>query len=283
MRGSSSVSRVTPMAAPTTRASFGPELFSFLADLRANNNREWFAADKRRYEEQLLEPALDLIAAFAPRLEKISPHFRADARPSGGSLFRIYRDTRFSKDKTPYKTNLGIHFRHERAKDAHAPGYYLHIGPGEVFAGGIWHPGTEAATSIREAIVADPERWRRATRSGAFAKRLELGGDSLKRVPPWADAEHPFADDLKRKDFFGSAHLSESDVVAPGFIDEYMRICRAAAPLIQFLCNALTYRQSSSTSPAPMKPIASATSTPTCARPSGGTVTRSTVSSRAWR
>lgn len=228
------------MAQATKRASFGPELFSFLADLRANNNREWFAANKRRYDQQLLEPALDFIEAFAPQLETISPHFRADARPSGGSLFRIYRDTRFSKDKTPYKTNLGIHFRHERAKDAHAPGYYLHIGPDEVFAGaGIWHPGTAAATGIREAIVADPDRWRRATRSGAFAKQLELGGDTLRRVPSWADAEHPFADDLRRKDFFGSARLSESDVVAPGFIDEYTRICRAAAPLMQFLCNAL--------------------------------------------
>lgn len=228
------------MAQATKRASFGPELFSFLADLRANNNREWFAANKRRYDEQLLEPALDFIEAFAPRLEKISPHFRADARPSGGSLFRIYRDTRFSKDKTPYKTNLGIHFRHERAKDAHAPGYYLHIGPDEIFAGaGIWHPATEPATSIREAIVADPERWGRATRSGNFAKQLELGGDTLRRVPPWADAKHPFADDLRRKDFFASARLSESDVVAPGFIDEYVRICRAAALLVQFLCNAL--------------------------------------------
>ena len=117
------------MAEATTKASFGPGLFSFLADLRTNNNRDWFAANKDRYEEQLLEPALAFIDAFAPRLEKISPHFRADARPSGGSLFRIYRDTRFSKDKSPYKTNVGIHFRHERAKNAHAPGYYLHIGP----------------------------------------------------------------------------------------------------------------------------------------------------------
>jgi uncharacterized protein (TIGR02453 family) len=228
------------MARTTKQASFGPELFSFLADLRANNDREWFAANKQRYEEHLLEPALVFIDAFAPRLEKISPHFRADARPSGGSLFRIYRDTRFSKDKTPYKTNVGIHFRHERAKDANAPGYYLHIGPGEVFAGGgIWHPDTEAATRIREAIAADPTRWRRATRGGAFAKRLELGGDALKRVPPWADPEHPFADDLKRKDFYGAARLSENDVVASGFVDEYARICRAAAPLMQFLCDAL--------------------------------------------
>jgi uncharacterized protein (TIGR02453 family) len=228
------------MATSPTTASFGPELFSFLADLRANNDREWFAANRDRYEEHLLEPALAFINDFAPSLEKISPHFRADARPSGGSLFRIHRDTRFSKDKSPYKTNLGIHFRHERAKDVNAPGYYLHIGPGEVFAGGgIWHPPTEAATRIREAIVADPERWKKATRTGAFAKRLELGGDSLKRVPPWADAEHPYADDLRRKDFFGWARLGEDDVLAPGFVDQYAGICRAVAPLMSFLCDAL--------------------------------------------
>ena len=228
------------MAKTTSRASFGPGLFSYLQDLRANNNREWFAANRERYEEQLLEPALAFIEDFAPRLEKISPHFRAEARPSGGSLFRIYRDTRFSKDKSPYKTNLGIHFRHDRAKDAHAPGYYLHIGPGEVFAGGgIWRPDASVATRVREAIVADPERWRRATRSSAFAKSLALGGDSLRRVPPWADPEHPFAEDLKRKDFFASTRLSDRDVVALGFLDEYARICRAAAPLMQFLCDAL--------------------------------------------
>ncbi len=228
------------MATRTKQASFGPELFTFLADLRANNDREWFAANKHRYEEHVLEPALAFVDAFAPRLEKISPHFRADARPSGGSLFRIYRDTRFSKDKSPYKTNVGIHFRHERAKDVHAPGYYLHIGPDEVFAGGgIWHPGTEAATRIREAIVEKPDPWKRATRVGAFAKRLELSGDSLKRVPSWADPEHPYADDLKRKDFFGWATLTEADVVAPRFVDEYARICRAAAPLMRFLCGAL--------------------------------------------
>jgi uncharacterized protein (TIGR02453 family) len=231
---------VQTVAEATRQASFGPELFSFLTDLRANNNREWFAANKQRYEEQLLEPALAFINAFAPRLEKVSPHFRADARPSGGSLFRIYRDTRFSKDKTPYKTNLGIHFRHERAKDAHAPGYYLHIGPDEVFAGGgIWRPPTEAATGIREAIVADPERWRRATRTGTFPKQLMLGGDSLKRVPPWADQDHPFADDLKRKEIFASARLAQDDVLAPGFIDDYTRLCEAAAPLMRFLCDAL--------------------------------------------
>jgi uncharacterized protein (DUF2461 family) len=103
----------------------------------------------------------------------------------------------------------------------------------------MWHPDTRAATSIRETIVDQPERWRRATRTGAFAKRLELGGDSLKRVPSWADPEHPFADDLKRKDYFGWARLSESDVLASGFVSEYARICRAAGPVMHFLCDAL--------------------------------------------
>ena len=229
------------MAATTKQASFGPELFSFLADLRANNDRDWFAANKHRYEQDLLDPAIAFIEDFAPRLEKISPHFRADPRPSGGSLFRIYRDTRFSKDKSPYKTNLGIHFRHERAKDAHAPGYYLHIGPGEVFAGGgIWQPGHRRCDEHSRGDRGRPGPLAEGDpRTGAFAKRLELGGESLKRVPPWADAEHQFADDLKRKTFFGWATLGEDDVVAPGFVDEYARICRAAAPLMQFLCDAL--------------------------------------------
>jgi uncharacterized protein (TIGR02453 family) len=231
---------VKPVPATTSKAVFRPELFSFLRDLRANNDREWFAANRDRYEEQLLDPALAFIDAFAGPLAKISHNFRADARPSGGSLFRIYRDTRFSKDKSPYKTNVGIHFRHERAQDAYAPGWYLHIGPDEVFAGGgIWHPDTAGATRIREAIVADPKGWTRATRTGAFAKRLELGGDSLKRVPSWADPEHALADDLKRKDFFGGAKLSEDDVVAPTFVDEYAQLCRAGAPLMRFLCDAL--------------------------------------------
>jgi uncharacterized protein (TIGR02453 family) len=231
------------MATRRAQASFSPELFSFLRELRENNNRAWFAENKDRYEEHLLEPALDFIAAFAPKLEKISPHIRADAQPSGGSLFRIYRDTRFSKDKSPYKTNLGIYFKHELAKEVQAPGFYLHLGPGEVFAGGgIWHPGTEGATRIREAIVEEPDRWRRATRTGAFAKRLELGGDSLKRVPSWADSEHRFADDLRRKDFFGWARLSEEGATAPGFVDEYAKVCRAASPLMRFICEALEVR-----------------------------------------
>src|SRR5918994_181068 len=178
-------------------ASFGPGLFAFLAELREHNDRDWFAGNKDRYEAHVLEPALAFVEDFGYRLQEISPHFAADPRRSGGSLFRIYRDTRFSKDKSPYKTNTGMHFRHKRAKDVHAPGYYLHLAPGEVFAGGgIWHPDGPTLTAIRQAIVDDPDRWRAATEG------LELGGEALKRVPNGFDKEHPYAEDLKRKDCF---------------------------------------------------------------------------------
>lgn len=218
-------------------ASFGPELFGFLAELREHNDRDWFAANKERYEAHVLEPALAFIEDFGYRLQSISPHFRADPRRTGGSLFRIYRDTRFSKDKSPYKTNTGMYFRHERGKDAQAPGYYLHLAPGEVFGGGgIWHPDAQALTAIRQAIVDDPERWRRATRLG---EGLELRGDSLKRVPSGFDKDHPLADDLKRKDYFAWVKLSQEAVTAPGFLDDYTRVCESAAPLMRFLCGAL--------------------------------------------
>ena len=221
---------------------FDPELFEFLTDLEAHNDREWFAANKHRYDAHVLEPALAFIEDFAPRLEQISPHFRADPRKTGGSLFRIYRDTRFSKDKTPYKTNTGMYFRHARAKDAHAPGFYLHLAPGQVFGGGgIWRPDTRTVTRIRQAIAADPSRWRSVTREPPFSERLDLGGadNALKRVPTGFDADHEFAEDLKRRDYFGRAELSEQDATTPGFLDRYTALCEAAMPLMIFICDAL--------------------------------------------
>jgi uncharacterized protein (TIGR02453 family) len=219
----------------TQRASFSPELFAFLRELRANNDREWFKANKARYEEAVQEPALQFIADFAPRLRKISPHFRADPRTVGGSLFRIYRDTRFSRDKSPYKTHTGIQFRHELARDVHAPGFYLHLGPDEVFvAAGIWHPDGQSLGKIRDAIVADPKRWQRVTR-----RDFRLGGDSLKRAPAGYDSEHPLIDDLKRKDFIAVVPLSEKRATSRGFVDEFAATCRSAAPFVRFLCEAV--------------------------------------------
>lgn len=222
------------MSTSIEAASFEPALFGFLVDLEQHNDREWFAANKARYEAEVLEPALAFVEDFGHRLPAISPHMRAVPRRTGGSLFRIYRDTRFSKDKSPYKTTVGIHFRHERAKDVQAPGFYLHLAPGEVFAGaGIWHPDMPTLTAIREAIVAQPERWREATAG------IEVIGSALKRVPTGFDRDHPLAEDLKRKDFAAYAKLTEAEATAPGFLDRYARACEEASPLMRFLCRAL--------------------------------------------
>ena len=219
---------------------FTPATFGFLRDLAANNDRDWFNANKPRYIEKVQEPALEFITDFGRRLEKISPHFTADARVVGGSLFRIQRDTRFSKDKTPYKQNTGVQFRHEAAKDAHAPGYYLHLEPGECFAGvGLWRPETKVAYAIREKIADDPAAWKKAAHGKRFTDVFSLGGDSLVRPPKGFDPEHPYIDDLKRKDFIASTRLTQKQITSEGFIDEYAKLCRSATPLMRFLCEAV--------------------------------------------
>ncbi|GBD84824.1 hypothetical protein BMS3Abin02_01218 [bacterium BMS3Abin02] len=224
----------------TPKRSFTPALFSFLRDLEANNDREWFNANKQRYERSVRQPGLRFVDDFAPHLAKISPHFVADARANGGSMFRIYRDVRFTRDKTPYKTNTGFQFRHEAGRDVHAPGFYLNLEPGAVFAGvGLWRPDATSARSVREAIVEDPVRWKRVTRSKRFLDVYVLEGDALKRPPRDFDPEHPLIDDLKRKDFIASTHLTQKAVTSEGFLDTYAKLCRTAAPFMEFLCDAV--------------------------------------------
>ena len=222
------------------KAHFHSDLFAFLRDLKDNNDRSWFEANKARYESSVLEPSLEFITDFGQRLSKISPHFNAIPRKSGGSLFRIYRDVRFSKDKSPYKTQVGIHFRHSRHKDAHAPGFYLHLQPGSCFVGaGIWRPDSTSVKKIREAVAVDSTSWRRAIGGKAFKQVLELGGDSLKRPPRGFDPEHPCIDDIRRKDFIAVATLTQKQATAKGFIDEFAATCKSAVPLVRFLCGAL--------------------------------------------
>ena len=217
-----------------------PKLFAFFRDLKKNNTREWFEANKDRFEGDVREPLLAFIDSFAEPLYKISPHFRADPRKQGGSLFRIYRDVRFSKDKTPYKTHAGIHFRHEQAKNAHAPGYYLHIEPGEVFAGmGIWHPESKALRAIREHIVAEPAGWKKASRGKKFLGTVGLVGDKLSRPPKGFDPEHPLIEDLKFKDFIAITSLPQKFVLNSDLPKELEQLFRAGTPFMRYLCDAL--------------------------------------------
>lgn len=221
---------------PNATVHLTPGTLRFLLDLAENNDREWFGENKARYEEHVKDPALRLIADFAPELKKLSPHFMATPR----SLFRIYRDTRFSKDKSPYKTHLGIHFRHDRSRDVHAPGYYLHVEPGSAFAGvGIWHPDGAALRAIRTRIVEEPAAWERARDSTAFKKTFDLGGDRLKRPPRGFDPEHPLVEDLKWKDYIAVADLSDAFVTGPKLVKELAKVFRAGTPFMRFLCDAL--------------------------------------------
>jgi len=216
-----------------------PKLFAFFRDLKKHNDRDWFAANKARYEQDVREPLLAFIDAFAEPLYGISPHFRAEAKKVGGSLFRIYRDVRFSKDKSPYKTHAGIHLRHERARDVHTPGFYLHLEPANVFMGvGIWHPDTATARRIRGAILEDPEGWVKAC-GGAFAEQFALDGESLKRPPAGVEADHPLVEDLKRKDFTGLAASSQKEACAADFPETFAATCRAGSSFMQFLTEAV--------------------------------------------
>ena len=220
--------------------AFTSALFRFLRDLRKNNDREWFLANKELYERDVREPALAFIAAFAPTLRKISRHLVADARPVGGSLFRLHRDVRFGADKRPYKTEVGIQFRHAGDDDVHAPSFYLHLAPGDVFAGaGVWRPGGAALAELRDAIVASPAAWRRASAGRDFAERWVLPAELLHRVPRGYDPEHPCADDLRRKNFLAITGFSERDACSPAFPEQLADAWRASVPLMRFLTRAL--------------------------------------------
>jgi uncharacterized protein (TIGR02453 family) len=221
-------------------ATFKPESLVFLKELSLNNNREWFAANKQRYEELVLDAALEFIQAMQAPLAKIAPHFTAIPKRMGGSLMRVYRDTRFSRNKAPYKTNIGIQFRHENARDVHAPGYYVHIDPDEVFLGvGMWHPETDALAAVRRRIDAKPAEWLRARDDRKFQRHFELGGESLSRPPRGISKDHPLLDDLRRKDFIAVKNLETTDPLQANFQKEVEAAFAAATPFMTFLCRAV--------------------------------------------
>lgn len=222
---------------------FPGDCLPFLVSLSQNNNRDWFNQNKQNYETEVREPALAFIETMGPELQQISPHFRAIAKKMGGSLMRVYRDTRFSRDKTPYKTNVGIQFRHELGKDVHAPGFYVHIEPGNCFVGaGIWHPESKVLAKIRDFIVDNPASWKAAKNYRPFKANYSLEGDSLKRSPRGYQSDHPLIDDLKRKDFIACAAFDEEEINKKGFSRFVASRFKQADPLMSYLCTALEVR-----------------------------------------
>jgi uncharacterized protein (TIGR02453 family) len=151
-------------------------------------------------------------------------------------MFRIYRDTRFSSDKSPYKTNVAARFVHRaQPKGQMGPTFYLQLEPGDSFGGGgIYHPDMPTLTRIRHAIVDDAARWRTVKDRG-----LEIEGDRLTRVPKGFDAKHPFADDLRRKDLYVLRPFTQREVCGRDFMDRYVDVCAQVEPLVVFLAGAL--------------------------------------------
>jgi uncharacterized protein (TIGR02453 family) len=222
---------------------FEPSLLQFLNELAKNNDRDWFNDHKQNYEDKVRSPALAFIDAMEPWIRMVSPHYETSAKKVGGSLMRVYKDVRFSKDKAPFKTNVGIQFRHEVGKDVHAPGFYLHIANDEIFLGvGTWHPQPDALKTIRDHIVAKPGPYEDAIHHAPFTEYYELVGDSLTRAPKGYDVNHPLIHEIKRKDFIALCPLQAQDLYKPGFCELVASRFGRAQPLQKFLCEALGLR-----------------------------------------
>ncbi len=219
---------------------FSTKSFALMREFARNNNREWFAANKTRFEAVLRDPFLRLIGDLAAPLAKISPHFRADARAQGGSMFRIYRDTRFSKDKTPYKTWLGARLYHERSKQVAAPTFYMHIQPGSNFVGGgLWHPEAPTLQRVRDFLVDNPATWKKAVHNKKFAAAFEIGGETLSRPPRGYDPNHELIDDIKRKDFAAWREFGDREACSAELPHMLIDAFKGVAPMIDYLCAAL--------------------------------------------
>jgi uncharacterized protein (TIGR02453 family) len=223
-----------------SKTYFDPAFFKFLRDLKSHNNRPWFQAHKERYEKEVRNPLLDFIGELGPPLRKINKAIIVDNSPTGGSMFRIYRDTRFAKDKTPYKTAASAHFRTARSKDVHSPGYYLHLEPGEVFSGGgIWRPEAPVLAQIRDYLAHHPSAWKAILKDKTFKKHCTLEGEKLQRPPKGYPPDHEMIEYLKYKDFTFFTQFTEKQACSPGFLDKFVEACAAAAPMMEFLSKAL--------------------------------------------
>lgn len=220
---------------------FTDKSLKFLRALARHNERAWFQAHKADYEAHVREPFQRLLGDLQVPLARVSTHFRSDPAKVGGSLFRIHRDTRFSNDKTPYKTWQGARLFHERFREAPAPSWYIHLQPGNCFvAAGIWRPESPALRQIRQFIVDNPASWEAAAHGPAFRRRYRLGeADMLVRPPRGFPADFPFIDDLRRRNFTASRPLTDATMTGPRLRATLERDLAALAPFVDYLCAAL--------------------------------------------
>ena len=235
------------VASPSTFTGFRPEAVEFLAELAANNERAWFQPRKAEYERLLKEPLEALCAALGKRFQGRGIPMQADPAKAP---FRIYRDVRFAKDKSPYKTNIGASFPwagedagdvdgRSRTANVHSSGGYFHLSPGEIYVGGgYWHPEKPWIDDFRRRIVADPAAFHALIDAPTFKStfgELSRDGHVLQRVPTGYAADHPEAEILKLKDVIFGRRLSDTEAQSAKLPDTVADVFAAAVPLLRYL------------------------------------------------
>jgi uncharacterized protein (TIGR02453 family) len=212
--------------------------FAFLSDLKKHNDRDWFLANKDRYLkakadfEALVGELIRAISAFDKSIEHVDP---------AKCTFRIFRDARFAKDKSPYKTNMGAHIGTAANKFQAKAGYYLHLEPGNCFlGGGAYRPDAKWVKAIREAIAEDGRFFRRLIAAAPFKKHFgSMTGETLKKAPQGFPPDHPHIELLKHKDFLAMKPLKDGDLQRPGFVKEAAGAFKALVPFERFLNDVL--------------------------------------------
>ncbi|KRG46449.1 hypothetical protein ARC20_05485 [Stenotrophomonas panacihumi] len=220
---------------------FTPASFKFLKGLARHNEKAWFEDHRADYEANVRDPFVRLITDLQPALAEVSEHFRADPRGNGGSLFRIYRDARFSNDKSPYKTWQGARFFHARRREVPAPSFYLHLQPGGSFVGaGLWHPEPETQRKVRQFIFDNPGSWKAAAHEARLRKRFDLADEEkLVRPPRGFPAAFEFIDDLKHRNWVLWRSLDDEAMTGPKLRQTIAADLATLGPFVDYLCAAL--------------------------------------------
>jgi uncharacterized protein (TIGR02453 family) len=221
------------VASPFTRKTL-----AFLRALKRNNDRDWFRARKAEYEQHVRGPMIELLQQLAQELPGFAPDLVSDPRVC---LFRIYRDTRFSSDKRPLKTNVAAHFPSRKFPKGEGAGLYVEVAPQWVWmGGGIYMPSSSELNAIRAAIADDHRRFRRVVTAPSFRRAVgELSGEQLTRVPRGYAKDHPAAEYLRHRQFIGGREYPADFAVSPRFYSELLTVFRGIAPLVGFLNRAI--------------------------------------------
>ena len=220
---------------------FSDASYKFLRNLDRHNNKAWFAEHKHEYEEHVRQPFLRLIADLQPDLAQVSTHYLADPRTVGGSLYRIYRDTRYSGDKAPYKPWQGARLYHERRKQVPAPSFYIHLQPGASFIGaGLWGQPPEVQRRVRQFIFDNPGSWKATAHAPALRKRFGFDeSDMLVRTPQGFPADFEFIDDLRHRNWVLLRHVDDAGMTSPRLRQTIAGDLSALRPFVDYLCAAL--------------------------------------------